>query len=150
MFIYYIFLIVGSRRGTNLAAFYAQLTVDLHNLADHQTIVFNTVHVDHGHLYSANSGEFVAPIAGTYFMSQTISTPEYNAVTTELVVNGVVKAHYITDSGSYDDVETNTANIIVDLQSFDRVWVRLGSPAFERTVIGTGWGFSSFSGHLLP
>lgn len=111
-------------------------------------IVFDHIQLNHGNSYCSLDGEFVCTVLGTYFLSWTITCADYTAIETELVVNGNVKGHILTDAGNHPDYETNSGTAIVDLKVGDRVWIRVGNE-YTGKIVGTGLGSSTFSGFLV-
>ena len=129
-------------------AFYAHLSHNIDRLGIHQTIIFDQVRTNQGNAYKAVDGEFVVTLAGTYFFIWTISNGDHTYMQSELVVNGKVFGHIISDAYNHNDWAVSTAFTIVSLQVDDRVWIRSGT-THTGHVNGVGYGTSSFAGFVL-
>ncbi|KAL4233711.1 Complement component C1q domain [Mactra antiquata] len=114
---------------------------------DHEVVVFNQEITDEGNGYNPNDGIYIVPTSGLYVFTWTTASRD-DWYVSELVINGVGKAHAFTDTGNEPNVSQATGIAIIRVATGDHVFVR--------KVIGRGcdihdaqYRLTSFSGWLL-
>lgn len=130
---------------TTHVAFTANLLEHQTDIGLYQTIIFDTIEVNIGDGYSADTGIFTAPVAGTYFFLASITSHNNDFVESEIVHNGQYLNHmYSSDNDHYQEQGTNGGVIV--LEKGDHVWVR--NAHRDKTKV-FGHKYSTFSGFLL-
>lgn len=130
--------------GQNIA-FYARLSKSYDNIAPWATVVFDDVEINNGTSYNSTSGEFTAPIPGTYVFFSNILSGIGRRIETSLRINGVDKM-FLHSGGKFHGSGSNMA--VVVLNAGDKVnLVKHGSWGTDPAYIHHNW--SSFSGFLL-
>jgi hypothetical protein len=137
---------------TNVVAFHARQITDsvtYPNLND--VIKFENVTLNEGNGYHFRQGLFVAPLAGTYLFTVTLSGDTlsgYN-IWASVRKNGAMLARIDCIAGldeSKKSFDQSSVTIVTPMEVSDEVWTDIYSPG--NVSIG-GNGFSSFTGVLL-
>lgn len=129
---------------TNKAAFTASISGhENHGIGTSATFIFDTVLTNVGGHYSGTTGEFVAPMDGTYFFMATMMTCVNGYIEANIVKNGgfVVPIH----AADKEQHEMATAGSTMELKRGDIVEVQHNGHEGE-CVLGK---FSTFSGFQL-
>jgi hypothetical protein len=130
--------------GQNVA-FYARLSKSYDNISPWATVVFDDVETNNGSSYNSTSGEFTAPVPGTYVFFSNILSGIDQRIETSLRINGVDKM-FLHSGGKFHGSGSNMA--VVNLNAGDKVkMVKHGSWGTGPSYIHQTW--SSFSGFLL-
>ncbi|KAL4228001.1 biological adhesion [Mactra antiquata] len=133
--------------GTNIfaekPAFSASLTNHSTGLGNYQSIIFDNVFTNDLNAYSGITGEFTAPLNGTYFFTATVMSHKGEYLETEICLNGNTLVKMYSGDTYY---EQGTNSVVLVLKTGDKVWVRhygtVGTNAF-------GGHWSSFSGFMI-
>ncbi|XP_033744518.1 uncharacterized protein LOC117330382 [Pecten maximus] len=142
-----------SLRGiTDLQAisFHAELGIPADGLKILQTVVFDSAPLNTDGVYNSNNGVFTSPTSGTYYFTVTIMVFPNEKIETELVVNG--NQALLTFAAGTSTFNQGTSSTSVNLQTGDRVWVRILNVPTIRAGINIrimGGGWSSFTGFLI-
>ncbi|XP_060591225.1 uncharacterized protein LOC132746164 [Ruditapes philippinarum] len=112
-------------------AFTAGVSVDnLHNLGEHQSIIFDRVITNIGNAYRPHTGIFNVPVKGAYAITLTMTVEPNKLQRLELVVDG--GSTYYISAGQADarDYTSTTKQWILELHTASEVWVRKVGAAY--------------------
>ncbi|XP_060588620.1 complement C1q-like protein 4 [Ruditapes philippinarum] len=132
--------------GVNTVAFYTQLSKDVGNIGNHQTIIFDIVTTNVGHGYNPVDGIFTAPLQGTYVFFWLNTNKDHSYMNTELVKNSTVVGKSMSDAADHADYAAASNSAVLQLKAGEEVWVRSGT-WHSGTLAGDY--YSTFSGWLL-
>ncbi|XP_045194692.2 complement C1q tumor necrosis factor-related protein 3-like [Mercenaria mercenaria] len=121
--------------------------VDLTNLGDHHTVIFDRAISNIGNAYSTTSGIFQVPLKGAYVFTLTMMVLSRHSEYLEIVVDGNRINDILADASSVDDFMSTTKQWILDLNSGSEVWIRTSSYQNHGEIHGTM--HTLFSGFLL-
>ena len=122
-------------------AFFASVTNDTHILGTHQDIKFDNAVTNVGQAYNPHHGTFIAPVAGVYLFTVTLSHP-YGAANGHIMKNGQILAKL---SFVYYDGQSSQT-VIVELEKGDDIYVE-NDKTDGRGIMGDR--HSTFAGFLI-
>ena len=128
-------------------AFYAVLSQSLSGIANHEVIKFDHVKTNVGEAYNPESGEFEAPVAGTYAFHWVHTNHDGTYMTTELYANDQIYGKAVSDSGDHNDRSVGSNFVILQLEKGDKVWIRASDNWHNGKMLGEY--LSTFSGYRL-
>ncbi|XP_052777948.1 heavy metal-binding protein HIP-like [Mya arenaria] len=132
---------------SNSVAFFERLDQSYENIGEWETIVFQTVVTNEGRAYNGTTGEFTAPVDGTYVFYSSILTRAGRSIETSLKVNDINKL-YLYSGGTAKFYGSGSNMAVLNLISGDKVkMVKHGSWGSGPFYIHVNW--STFSGFLL-
>ncbi|KAL3854176.1 hypothetical protein ACJMK2_013454 [Sinanodonta woodiana] len=133
---------------TQAVAFTALLTNTITTMGDHQQIVFDNVLTNVGNGYSSRHGYFSAPVSGVYAFYLTVTNVPGVSASLVLMKNGLSLAPVLAHGTDQNGWQTSTIATMVKLNAGDDVWVQ-NEGHFSNVEELDGYGYSSFSGHLV-
>ncbi|XP_033750634.1 uncharacterized protein LOC117334899, partial [Pecten maximus] len=135
----------GTTGMTNtVIAFHAILGSDVLAPAINHEMVFDRIITNRGNLYSEHTGTFTCQHPGTYVFSWSIRVQSGHFLDSHLVKNGSIMGSIISASGYHGN--TNSGLVVIQIDSGDEVWVRVGNRD-SGTNVYSYW--SMFSGFKL-
>ena len=135
-----LYFIIGYSQKRRVS-FYARLTKDI-ALGTSQTVIFDDVVTNNGHVYNKHTGHFTAPRDGTYYFATSFTS----AGSTHLQMMKNDKE--IGRGVAYPSFKSNgSINAILNLRKGDVVLVRHLVGASGETILG--YRYSEFVGHIL-
>nr|CBX41727.1 putative C1q domain containing protein MgC1q78 [Mytilus galloprovincialis] len=110
-----------------------------------EILQFDKVWTNNGNDYDPNTGIFKAPLKGVYQFSFTVMSSRGKKLRVYLWHNGNRLV------GVYPGIGYNegTANIVLNLQKGDRVYVKCGGSDHGYIHTANGYWYSMFSGYLI-
>ena len=99
-------------------------STDLHNLGEHQTIIFDKVLTNFGNAYHPHTGIFFVPFSGGYVITVTVTVKPGLAQWLELVVDGRVINSISAGPAASNDYASTTKQWILQLNSGSEVLLR--------------------------
>ncbi|XP_045198731.2 complement C1q-like protein 2 [Mercenaria mercenaria] len=125
-------------------AFFATLTNHLEHAGVQQTFVFDRIVTNLGHGYNNHSGNFIAPVSGTYVFSATLISLYHQSSHSQFTKNGQAVS-YMYVSGAEAGYDTTSQTIVVQLHKGDDVCIH----NIDADKSYHGAHYSTFSGFLL-
>ncbi|XP_052777950.1 heavy metal-binding protein HIP-like [Mya arenaria] len=128
-------------------AFFARLDKSYDDIPAWNTIVFKTVVANKGNSYNPMTGEFSAPVNGTYVFYSNILAKTGLSLETSLQVNNV-DVSFLYSGGTTTFFGSGSNMAVLDLKSWDTVkMVKHGPFGKGPFYVHSDW--STFSGFLL-
>ncbi|XP_071167986.1 complement C1q-like protein 3 [Mytilus edulis] len=127
-----------------IPAFSASLT-DTKVLGATEIVKFNKVWTNNGKDYDPNTGIFQAPFKGVYQFSFTVMSTRGKELFVYLWQNKTRLVAVYPGTG-YNE---GTANMVLNLEKGDRVYVKCGKNGYGYIHTGKGYWYSMFSGYLI-
>lgn len=113
-------------------------------------VVFKTVIVNEGGHYDQFDGVFVAPVAGTYLFSWTVSGIGADYIVTELMVTGNTVSATGEYNGSSGGHPSGSMTAMSTLKAGDHAWIRsTGVATTHRLYSQDNYPQSGFLGMLV-
>ena len=110
-------------------------------------IKFNHVKTNVGEAYDPESGNFEAPVAGTYAFHWVNTNYDLTWMTTELYAKDQIYGKAISDSGDTTDRSVGNNFVIIQLEKGDTAWIRASDYYHNGEMLGEY--MSTFSGYRL-
>lgn len=126
------------------------LAHDLMHVQSGVQLKFDNVKLNSGNAYNSFHGNFIAPKAGTYFFTYTITSTEHSWIRIRLLRNNLDIGHLINPD--HDSYLKTTESVLVHLNENDDVWLETDdalSPDTASIMGGTNHLESHFAGFLL-
>ena len=135
-----------TRLATEPVAFYAYMTSNLSPPSNGHAIIFDHVQTNAGDGYDAFSGIFRAPSSGIYFFTWTIYSAGHGQTRFHIFVNYAVYGYTFCDTEGTGDYNSDSASMVVHLNTNDHVYIRTGMDCTTRVISNTNYGISTFAG----
>ncbi|XP_069122292.1 complement C1q-like protein 4 [Argopecten irradians] len=127
---------------SDTAAFYARLGHNLSDVAREQVIHFETIVTNVGGHYSPNTGVFTCGSPGTFVFAWSVYTEHPTWIDSELVKNGNAFSFSRAGQSAYNEETSSTA--VVDLSSWDMVWLRIRDRSSSAKILADYTTLSGF------
>lgn len=131
--------------GSPIGFFACVGAVDLVNLGDKHTIIFDKVITNEGSAYHEHTGVFTAPVKGLYVFHLSAMATEGRDQYLSFMVDGNLINGAYPDGHGTQTYQTTGSHWVLKLWPGSEVWVQTGRP--NSALHGNC--FSAFSGFLL-
>jgi hypothetical protein len=135
----------GPATNEQQVAFYASVSPSITEIQPWETVVFSQVVTNEGGAYNSSTGEFIAPVNGTYAFYSNILSDWGKYIETCLKVNGEIRM-YMYSGSQYRGSGSNMALLKLKVGDIVNI-VKHGTGGLTPFYIHRRW--STFSGFLL-
>ena len=107
-------------------------------------VVFNLVYVDQGSGWDQALNRFITPLSGVYYIQLTAGIYSAQPTKMELLINGSPIVNVYRQFKSHPQIDTESRAVILRLQQYDELRIRLASGYYLHTNNQRYTGFAGF------